>query len=424
MDKHTHLAPVLFLIVFLSLFSTASAQNPGPVIERCTPSSASAYSDLECAGFRLGVAEDLDPKRVRAVFARDDSRIAVRLGSSRSVTNDVNSGRQFLNIVVPGEIAAGRWRLVIEVDQRSSNPVMIEIGEWTPPMLESVMPQTVTHGEFIWLSGGNLHVNDEVEITDALGRVRRFISWASGGSIGFNVPRDLPEGKASVRIGLAGKNSFSQPLTFVVTTNPIALTLWEQMTKVAPGQWTDLVVTSLNPLEGADRAEVEFRQGEHVAIEQTLKPGSLHVRVPAPLKPGSVELRTRTVRQALVSEWSKSIVYQIAERPIAPMVSAIEMGDKGSPVFLWEGPDRPTKFEVEPGYDLTLRGNFPVATPNQLLITFQSSSDQFSLTPTEGEREGLLIRLPGDLKQGDWKLLISDLESGIIATIPITMHVK
>jgi hypothetical protein len=274
------------------------------------------------------------------------------------------------------------------------------------------------------LDGGNLHVNDEVEITDALGRMRRFASHASGGSIGFAVPGDMPVGQASVRVGLASKNSFSEPLTFVVTTNPTALTLWEEMAKVAPGQWTNLVVTSLKPLEGADGAEVEFRQGEQVVIEQTLKPGSLHVRVPATLKPGSVELRTRTLRRALVSEWSKSIAYQIAERPIAPWVWAIEMGDKASPVFLTEGPDRPTKFDVEPGYDLTLRGNFPVATPNQLLITFQSSTDQFSLTPTEGEREGLLIKLPGDLKPGDWKLLISDLESGIIATIPVTMHVK
>jgi hypothetical protein len=424
MHKRTLLATVLFLIAFLALSWRVSAQNPGPVIERCTPSSGSVNSVLECDGFRLG-AEELDPKRVRAIFKKDDVRIPGKVGGSSRVTNDVQTGQQSLDVVVPEEITPGRWQLVIEVGERSSQPVTIEIGEWTPPKLGSVMPQTVSHGEFVWLYGGNLHVNDEIEITDALGHVLRFTSGASGGSTGFTVPRNMPEGKASVRIGLASKNSFSDPLTFVVTSGPIALALWDnQMTKVARGQWTNLVATSLKPLEGADGAEVEFRQGEQVVIQPTLKPGSVHVQVPAALKPGSVELRTRTLRQGLVSEWSKSIVYQIVERPVAPIVNAIEMGDKGAPVFLWEGPDRPTKFDVEPGYELTLRGSFPVGTLNHLLVTFQSSTDQFSLTPTEGEREGLLLKLPGELKTGDWKLSISDIESGIAALIPVIMHVK
>lgn len=424
MHKRTRRATYLFLIALFGLLGRASAQNPGPVIEHCDPSSGSVNSVLECDGFRLG-AERIDSEKVKAIFARDNLRIVGRIGGSQNVTNDIQKGPQSVNVTVPESVTPGPWQLIIEVGGRSSNPVTIEIGEWTPPKLSGVMPPKVSPGQVVWLYGSNLHINDEIEITDALGHVRRFSSGASARSTAFTVPKDAPDGEVSVRVGLASRNSFSESVKFVVTSDPIALELWaNEMTKVAPGQWTNLVATSLKPLKDADGVEVEFRQGEQVVIQPTLKPGSTHVQIPAALKPGSVELRTRTLRRGFVSEWSKSIVYQVLERPVGPFVGTIEMGDKGKPVFLWEGPDRPTSFEVQPGYELTLRGNFPVAGPNQLLVTFQRSSEQFSLTPVEAEREGLLLNLPKDLKTGDWKLSISDLDSGITALIPVIMHVK
>jgi hypothetical protein len=424
MYKRSHFSTILFLIIFPGLFSTAWAQTPGPIIERCTPTSVSANSVLECEGFRLG-AESIGSEKVKAIFTRAEARIAGRTGGSSSITNNSQKGRQSLDVIVPEEIGPGRWQLVIEVDNLTSNPVTIEIGEWTPPRLITVNPSKVIPGQMVWLSGSNLHINDEIEITDAFGRVRRFSSGASASSTGFTAPRNLPEGETTVRIGLASRDSFSEPVKFVVTSDPIALELWpNEMTKVAPGQWTNLVATSLDPLKKGDGVEVEFRQGEQVMVQLTSKPESTHVQIPAALKPGVVELRTRTLRRELVSEWSKSIVYEILERPVAPFVSAIEMGDKGKAVFLWEGPDRPASFEVQPGYELVLRGNFPAAGPNRLVLNFQGAAERFSITPAEAEREGLLIVLPKDLQAGNWKLSISDLDSGITAQLPVIMQVK
>jgi len=328
-----------------------------------------------------------------------------------------------LSVVVPEEITPGRWQLIIEVRERSCDPVMIEIADWTPPKLSSLMPERVSHGEFVFVYGGNLHVNDEIEITDSLGHVRRFSAGGSGSATGFTVAKDMPDGEAWIRIGLAARNSFSQPLKFVVTSGPIALELWpDQMKKVAPGQWTDLVVTTLKPAEDADNVEVEFRRGEQVIIQPTLKSNRTHVRVPPTLKPGSTELRTRTWRQGFTSDWSRAISYEILEHAVAPSVSAIEMRDKA--FFLWDGPDRPASFEVEPGYALTLRGDFPVGSPDYLRIVFQRNTEQFTLTPIAGERGGMLLNLPGDLEPGEWKISITDLESGITAPIPILMRVK
>lgn len=424
MHKRTRRATFLFLIILPAFFGRASAQNLSPVIEHCNPSSVSVNSVLQCEGFRLG-AESIDPEKVKAIFSRGDLRATGRISGSEFVTNDTQKGAQSLDVIVPEEITRGRWQLIVEVRGRSSEQVAIEIGEWTPPSLSSLRPEKVSHGEVVWLDGSNLHNNDDIEITDSLGRVRRLTAGQSSSWTALTVPLNMAEGEASVRVGLASRNLFSEPLKFVVTSDPIALDLWaDGMSKVAPGQWTNIVATNLKPLEGADSVEVEFKQGEQVIIQPTLKPDSVHVQVPAALKAGSVELRTRTVRQGLTSEWSKSISYEVLERPAAPFVGAIELGDKGQPVFLWEGPERPTSFEVQPGYALTLRGNFPARGPQDIRVSFQGVREQFSLTPVEGEREGLLLNLPLDLKTGDWKLSISDLESGITESIPVIMHVK
>ena len=423
MQKHLMFGVFLSLIVFEFCLSTL-AQNLNPVLEGCTPTKAAVNTVLQCDGLRLG-AEVTDPTRVRATFVRGAIRIAGRASGSRYIPNDLQSGPQTLSVVVPEQITPGRWQLVIEVGEWSSEPVMIEVADWTPPNLSSLMPERVSRGEFVFVYGGSLHVNDEIEITDSLGHVRRFSAGASGSSTGFTVSRDMPDGEAWIRVGLTARNSFSQPLKLVVTSGPVALELWpDQMTKVAPGQWTDLVVTTLKPAEDADKVEVEFRRGEQAIIQSTLKSNRTHVRVPATLKPGSIELRTRTSLQGLASDWSRAISYEILEHPVGPSVWAIEMGDKANPVFLWEGPDRPTNFEVEPGYALTLRGDFPVGSPEQLRIIFQRNTEQLAITPVEGERGGKLLNLPGDMGAGDWKISITDLESGITATIPILMRVK
>jgi hypothetical protein len=51
-----------------------------------------------------------------------------------------------------------------------------------PSALSGVMPPKVSPGQVAWLYGSNLHINNEIEIADALGHVRRFSSGASARS--------------------------------------------------------------------------------------------------------------------------------------------------------------------------------------------------------------------------------------------------
>jgi len=405
------------------LFATrAAAQDAPPVIERCTPARGSVNSVLELAGYRLGAE---DTAQVKAYFAQGEARLPARTGGTSYVTNDVKGGAQTLEVFVPEGVTLGSWEIVVEVRGQSSAPAAVEIVEWVPPELERVSPSLPQPGEIVSIYGTNFHVGDEIELSDSLGNVYRFESGASAHSVGFTLPTEMPEGTAVVRVGTSknGVGSFSRPLTFSVTSGPAPLEVWAcWMKQVAPGQWAELAVTSLKPLEGAERVEVEFRQEGRLFVVETRKGDSPRVRVPEALAPGAVELRARTWREGLASEWSDAHTFRLLDRLAPPSVEVIEVGAESKPVFLWEGPDRPASFGARPGDALVLRGHFPVATARELRVTLAGPEAQLELPPVDTER-GVLIRLPRGIRGRDWRFVISATD-GTRSQVPITMRVK
>ncbi|HMF57763.1 MAG TPA: hypothetical protein VK619_15580 [Pyrinomonadaceae bacterium] len=412
---------LLYAILSMTAFLfPAGAQNSGPLLERCAPRRGAVNSVLELEGYRLSAE---DTSKVKAYFIRGSVKLTARIGGSHYVTNDLRGGEQSLEVIVPEDVAPGQWQVLVEVYGQRSAPVAVEIAEWEPPLLDHLTPERVGPGELIWVFGTNFHRDDEIEITDSLGNVHRFDSGASAQDVAFDVPKNMPEGSATVRVGITreGVGSFSQPLSFVVTSGPVPLELWSNgMKPVAPGQWANLVVTSTEPLEHSERTEVEFSQnGQHLVVE-TLNPRSLHVHVPAALAPGAVELRTRTWQEGLVSDWSKTIAYKLSEHPVPFQVDVIEVRNK--PVFLWEGPDRPTSFAAHPGDTLIFRGDFTVATADDLRITLDGAGGQLSFMPVDVEA-GVSITLPHNIRRGDWRFTFLETDNGMRARVPVVMRV-
>jgi hypothetical protein len=403
----------------------AASQYQAPEIINCTPAVASVNSVLELEGYRLGGD---DPTRVQVTLWRGSIRYPARTGGSRSVTNDRSGGSQSLEVIVPEELPSGSYRLTIEVDGHRSAPVNVEIGHWMPPSLQSLRPSTGRPGEFIWIFGTGFHVYDDIEITDARGRKHLFSRvGASAGDTTFSIPKNMPEGEATVRIGNSqyGNGQYSAHLRLTITNGPQPLELWTgEMEPVAPGQWIDLVVSSTTTLESSERTEVLFKQGDQSVIVSTSKPDNLHLRVPSTLLAGEVQLQSRTWQNGVASEWSEPRSYELSKQPVAPHVQAIEVGPDWKQVFLWPGPDKPESFVGNPGQPLIFRSSLPVATIDQLRVTLEGPGGVITIRPTEAERSGINVELPLELEPGEWRLTIGNPQDGTQAQLPIIMLIR
>ena len=413
------------LLSSLMVCSSAAAQTAGPIIERCTPTRGAAKSVLEVAGYRLG-AEDM--AKVKVYFIRGQLRLSAGMSGTSSTTNDVQGGPQTLDVIVPEKITPGEWQMLIEVRGQKTAPVPIQITEWTPPQLERLSHTRAQRGDVISIYGSNIHIDDEIELTDAQGQVRRFSAGADSSGTGFTVPADLPEGELTVRVGLTvnGADSFSQPLKLVVTSGPLPLELWgSAMDPVAPGQWADLVFNSTKTLEQSERTEVEFRQGEQLVIAPTQQPDAarVRVRVPVALAPGAVELRTRTWRDGVASEWSEPQAYRLLDAPVSPLVEALEVGAEPRQIHLWEGPDRPRSFDAHAGEAIIFRGRFYMEHAGELRVTLRGPGGQLSLPAVDVER-GFQVQLPANVRRGNWRLSIEDATTGKGSQLPVVMRVN
>jgi hypothetical protein len=408
--------------------SSVPRQSLPPEVIGCEPCTGAVDSVLKLTGYRLVVN---DPNDEKIFFIQGDASYRSWSGSSRSESNDSQGGRQELDVNVPEGLKPGPCQIVIEVRGRKSAPVVVEIAGWTPPLLDHPSLERAMPGDMIWIYGSNFHVNDEIELTDALGRVRRIESGAQADSVAFQIKDDTPEGPLTVRVGNRryGNGQYTPPLVVYVTRAPLPLVLWPDMMRpVAPGQWFDLVYTSGMPLEHADRVEVEFSQGGRQVVAPTLGPRTMHVRIPPELQAGDVRLRTRTWRGDVASDWSKAETYKVSERRAAPVVEFIRIktGENTKDVGLWPGPDKPEDFEAKAGETLFLHGQYPVADVERLAVRLDGPGGRVVLPAS---REGadsrvLKITLPESLQPGGWRLTVVSSEDNVEAEVPVVMRVE
>jgi hypothetical protein len=379
-----------------------------PIVNFVSPRRASANTVVTLSGYGLGL-DDL--RAVRVVFVQGAiERVAVISGGRRVMSRDPDGGAQTIDVFVPRTSTIGRWQIVVEAKGRRSAAVDVDVTAEAPPILTGVSLPRAHPAQMVSLStSAPAQLGDEVEMTDGRGALRRIPTGVSRSGVSFMLPDDVADGEATVRVGRTenGNDRFSAPLTFVVTSgplplNPLAVSL---MKRVAPGQWTDLVVDADIEFEirRADRIEVEFSQRDAAVVAQTTGPDGVHVQVPSSLSSRAVRVRTRTWIEQTASEWSASARFVPSEQPVGPHVELIQAGPRRNVV--WSAGRKAEFATVKPGDTLLLRGHFPVARATDLHVRLKNSTTVLDLTATDVQG-GVEVEVPAQTAPGDWQLVI------------------
>ena len=409
-----------------STSETADAGNrkaAGPMVKSWEPKSASVDSLIYLSGYRLNPGEY---DKTKAFFIQNGAELPARTGGGWSNINDVHDGPQTLLVIVPDGLVPGPAQIVVEFEGRRSGPAAITITEWKLPVIESLSPSTGAAGTLVRIEGEGFHANDEIEVSDADGKPLNVIA---NGQV-FGVPKNAPDGIINVRIGNRkyAEGHFTKPLTFTVTSEPLTVELLtDESRSVAPGQWLDLQISNLKPLERSERTEVLFKQAGRTIVVDTSKPYRTHVEVPSALSPGEVQLQLRTWREGRSSPWSEPKSFELADKPTAPLIDTLKVG-KDKFASLSPGPDRPTSFTVSPGDELVLYGLWPVADASRLKVALIRGSEVVTLSPTEFDEKAnwfsdIQVRLPESLGIGEWRMVVSSESDGTQVEVPIPIRV-
>ena len=418
-----------FLFLLLLVASPVAAQtSEAPVVNNCSPDSGSIHSVIYLRGFRLG-PDGVGTAKV--IFIQNGIEIPANAGGGFGTTNDRLNGPEGLKVIVPEEVVPGPARIVAERNGLRSAAVAFTITEWTPPVINQIIPTSGAPGTTVVIDCDNFHSSDVVELTDGEGRpvVPQGGAGSSRGTA-FTVPKDFPEGVLRIRIGNRkfGKGQFTPPVEFVVTNEAVSPKLVPEWIKsVAPGQWMDIQASTLDPLKHSEQTEVSFKQAGREIIVNAPLPQRPHVKIPAVLSPGDVEFQVRTWRHGRSSNWSEPVTLQLLEKPLPPYVQALRHEGE-NPVDMWPGPDRAIRFKARPGDLIMIHGQFPVAGANELKVLLMRLGEVVELDVTEANEKdqwfGLVrMKLPSDIGSGDWQMVVRAID-GTEHVVPIPIRIS
>lgn len=300
-----------------------------PFIVRIAPAAAAPQTRIQVEGYRLRANPELGG-RVLFVQGANEYEVASS-GGSYEIAN-MKQGLQDLSVVVPDALQPGPCKLMVKVDGRRSRPFDFQINvPATAVVLTEIRPLTPQPTETIWIEGSGFAASDEVELVDAMGRKHSFATGfgsSNANTIALTLPKNLPAGEAHLRVieHRSSTDQQSNVLSFMIVRGPTPLAIYADWLKpVAPGQWLDLVVGSHDPLKGAERVEVSFRQNEQFLIVAVKGVSDLRIQVLASLTAGVVMLETRTIVNGEASQWSAPIKYRLLEKPAAAKVYSLEI---------------------------------------------------------------------------------------------------
>jgi hypothetical protein len=403
-------------------------KNTGPVVEAWEPKTASIDSLIYLSGYRLYPGGS---NKSKAFFIQNGVELPVSNRGGSFITNNVHDGPQTLCVIVPEEVVPGQAQIVVEFDGRRSVPATVTITEWKLPIIKGVNPTRGAPGAIVEIECEGFHVTDELEITDAEGKPLRVGGGGSSKGTAFGIPEDAPLGVITIRIGNRkyGKGQYTEPVTFTITNEPLPVELWPaEMKSVAPGQWLDLQVSNAEPLKQSELTEVAFRQAGRTIIVATPKPFLPHVEVPSALSAGEVQMQVRTWRDGRPSQWSELADFELASKPLAPLIDSIRLVKGSWAALLPPGPDRVTSFTVSPSDEVVLHGLWPVADASKLKVMLVRPGEAITLTATNFDEKAnwfgdVQVRLPESLEVGDWRMIVSSEADGTQNELPIVIRV-
>ena len=406
----------------------ANRKNAGPVVEAVAPKTASIDTLIYLSGYHLYPGES---NKTKVFFIQNGVELPVRSAGGSSITNDLHNGPHTLCVIVPEGVVPGQAQIVVEFEGRRSVPATISITEWKLPVIKRLNPTRGAPGSIVEIECEGFHLTDELEITDAEGKPIRFGGGGSSNGTAFGIPEDTPLGVITIRIGNRkyGKGQFTEPVTFTITNEPLPVELWpSEMKSVAPGQWLDLQVLNAEPLKQSERTEVAFKQAGRTIIVATPKPFNPRVAVPSALSAGEVQMQVRTWRDGRPSPWSELADFELASKPLAPLIDSIRLVKGSWAALLPPGPDRVTSFTVSPGDDVVLHGLWPVADASKLKVMLVRPGEAIPLTATNFDEKAnwfgdVQVRLPESLEVGDWRMIVSSEADGTQNELPIVIRV-
>jgi hypothetical protein len=259
----------------------------------------------------------------------------------------------------------------------------------------------------VTLTGGNLPSEIIVDLLDERGdELSRVLTTAQPGQVHVTIPDSIVPGELLLRLGTRsnGQETFSQSLPIIVTAVGPAPTIeTNMMMPVAPGQWTVLVLDANSERIDADRVDVEFRQGNQVAVsshDQT-RPG--RIQVPAALPPGVATIRARLWRKRSASPWSDASEFELLPVPAPAVIRAVALMRDDEPVAMWTTDSASGPLAVREGDLLMVAGDFPFASPRVVVSAKESPREVVELLLREDRGQTLVAVLPA-LNAGEWIL--------------------
>jgi hypothetical protein len=277
------------------------------------------------------------------------------------------------------------------------------------------------------IEGEGFHAHDKVEITDAQDK----LIGGSPNPIAFRVPENLPEGPIKVRVGNLkyAKGQYAAAIMFTVTNEPLAFDLLtSDMQSVAPGQWLDLQISTVEPLNRSERTEIAFKQAGQTIVVTAPTPFRTHIPVPSALAPGEVQMQVRTWRNGRPSPWSESAEFQLADKPQPPLIDSIRIQHGQWVALMPSGPDRATSFTVRPGDDVVLHGLWPVADASKLKVSLVRPGEVLTMAATDFDEKAnwfgdVQVHFPESVGFGDWRMTVSSETDGTQTELPIVIRV-
>jgi len=407
------------------------AHRKAPEIKGFTPAAPSVGAVLDIHGFRLETY-DHSPGNIKVHYVQGGVHQITSPTASAHEVNNIQTGIEHIEVSVPEGLTQGSCQVIVEVDGLSSDPATIEINEWKPPEITSFHPPFAQPGESIIFEGTGFHASDVIVLIDAQGNKHCLERSHSPMArvFGSKLPPDIPDGEATLWIAKHQIPADQPTIAFklLVCRGPIPVDIRADfLMQVAPGQWIDLEVTSLKPLEGADRAEVAFKQDQRFIIAPIVDHENPRVRAPAELLPGAVYIQSRTWLDEKVSFWSEPALYHLLSKPAAPSLYFIQIGPPESPsyIHLDDGPDRPKMFTVRPGDSVIINGMFAVASVEKLQVIIEGNGGRWPVAPLVlSDPMSMKFEAPQWIQKGDWQLTVRNSEDDTYTRLPIAMRVE
>jgi len=353
---------------------------------------------IEGIGFNIDdTAELLDP---------NGKTFVVKLGSSSSAdTSTFSLGDDIPDGVVTLKVIENRSGL-----NQLSNSLTFRVKRTAVPLdLSQEDLDSVASGqwfEVIYTGSKPLEKATKIEFLLRQGFQEQTSLVTDFKNIRVQIPKSFTAGKIEIQNRVwvnKDVSEWSKPIEYRIVENP-----------ATPKIWSFLNI----PL----RAEAMFKQNGNV---MAILPIVFGVNPEAPIsekiKDGRLEIFTRFWKTGKFTDWKLDRTFDFRKSKFPQ--KSFEFGNFSE--FFYLGNDSPDVFQINRGENLRIDGDYFVGSVDELQITLENTGQKINLKPTaQLFLNRLLVKLPRNLRGGDWNVSITNLSNGVVVGIPVKLRIN